>query len=110
MKFAKPTLSALVLGGLALGGCGGVAENSELLDEIANQCRSAATEEGAQASMVDDLCDCTVKKVTELGPIDMPDQEKMQAIGMECAKEILGNGSAESAEQNQLFDDKESSR
>ncbi|MEP0190704.1 MAG: hypothetical protein ABJP70_08780 [Erythrobacter sp.] len=96
MKLAKSALGTLTLGALALGACGEVADNPEMLEEFAKTCRSSFVEEGGPAEMADGFCDCSLDKVKEqeLGPMDMFDQEKMTTIGEDCAKELIASQSA----------------
>lgn len=98
MTLTKPALSALAVGALALGGCGEVADNPEMLEEFSKTCRSTFVEEGGPANMADGFCDCSLEKVKEqeLGPMDMFDQEKMTKIGEDCAKEMIA-GATEAA-------------
>lgn len=100
MKFGSKTLATLAIGALALGGCGNVADSPEMLEKFAEECKSGFVSEGGPAEMADGFCDCSIEKVKEqeLGMTDLFDQEKMKAIGLECAEELLASGENAAAE------------
>jgi len=88
----KPaTIAALITGALALTACGDMIDKEQLYEEFASTCSSEVVEQGLPAEVADQICECSANKAREqeLGPMDMLDQEKMTAIGEECAAEAL---------------------
>ena len=85
------TLSLLAASGLALSGCGDAVSTEELAKQFAATCVTSFTEEGGPASMAQPFCDCSVEEIKEqeLGPLDLINQETMEAIGEECMISVM---------------------
>ena len=76
---------------LALAGCGSLVDNEQMYDEFEQECR-ASLPEGLGTELAAQMCDCSAKKMREkeYGPFDLMDEEKMNAIADECAREMPG--------------------
>ncbi|MDA7787950.1 hypothetical protein N8940_01810, partial [Sphingomonadaceae bacterium] len=84
--------SAAVLSGAALlASCGAVGDNEAAMAEWDEKCMAEVTSAGAPTEMATDFCDCTKDKIKEqeLTTADMLDEEKMTAIGEQCAGEMI---------------------
>lgn len=79
--------AALLASAIALGACSGMIDNEQMYEQFAETCESSFVEEGGPAEMAKPFCECSADKAREqeLGPLDMLNQEKMEALAMECA-------------------------
>ena len=94
-RISNARLTFMAVGGVLLSGCGGAADNPQMVEEFSKQCKESLVAEVGSAELADQVCDYSTRKVKEqdLGPMDMLDREKMESIGAECAQEVFGGGS-----------------
>ncbi len=97
LKGLKPALTTTALGAAALllGACEGMIDNEQMYQQFAETCESQFTSEGGPAELAKPFCECSADKAREqeLGPMDMLDQEKMEALATECANTLMPEGS-----------------
>lgn len=86
-KFTLFLLPATAL----LASCGNIADDKEMIAAFGDSCKQGFVSEGGPEELAQPFCDCSLAKAQEqeLGPMDMLDQEKMTAIGEQCAEEML---------------------
>lgn len=87
--FTKPaTAASLVAAALALSACGMV-DSEAMIAEIDEQCRASFMDGSEDNGQI--FCDCQSAKMREsdMGPLDLMDEEKMRAISDECGEEVM---------------------
>ncbi len=92
-KYALLIAPACVL----LASCGNIADSEEMMTAFADSCKQGVMDQGIPEALADKTCEGSAGKVKEqeLGPMDMLDEDKMMAIGEECAAEIIAGMDAD---------------
>lgn len=92
-KYVLSIVPACVL----LASCGNIADSEEMMTAFADSCKQGMAGQDIPEALAEKTCECSAGKVKEqeLGPMDMLDEDKMMAIGEECAAEIIAGMDAD---------------